>query len=58
MISLGIVGTGRLGGVLARLARDAGLEVRTVSSSDSPAALADAASSDVVVLALPLRRLR
>lgn len=58
VISLGIVGTGRLGGVLARLARDAGFEVRTVSSSDSPAALADAASSDVVVLALPLRRLR
>lgn len=56
--SLGIVGTGRLGGALARLARRAGLEVRTVSSRDPAEALAAAAACDAVVLALPLRRLR
>ncbi|WP_062517334.1 NADPH-dependent F420 reductase [Demequina gelatinilytica] len=53
--TVGILGAGRVGAVLARLARDAGIEVRTASSGDDPAA---ACGADVVILAIPLGRYR
>ncbi|SEI98079.1 hypothetical protein SAMN05421637_0630 [Demequina mangrovi] len=53
--SVGILGRGRVGAVLARLARDAGLDVATASSADDPA---EACTRDVVVLAIPLGRFR
>ncbi|MDX5318326.1 MAG: NAD(P)-binding domain-containing protein, partial [Actinomycetes bacterium] len=71
--TLGIVGAGRLGTAVARLALRAGLEVCIAGTSDpavladrlareapgaQAGALSDAAACDAVVLALPLRRLR
>ncbi|WP_228372876.1 NADPH-dependent F420 reductase [Demequina subtropica] len=53
--TVGILGTGRVGTVLARLARDAGLEVHAASSRDDPAA---ACAAEVVILAVPLGRYR
>ncbi|MGM0384962.1 MAG: NADPH-dependent F420 reductase [Actinomycetota bacterium] len=71
--TVGVVGAGRLGTAIARLALRAGLEVCVVGSRDPASlrdrlareapgaragAVSDAAACDVVVLALPLRRLR
>ncbi len=53
--AVGILGTGRVGTVLARLCRDAGLEVTAASSADDPAA---ACAADVVIVAIPLGRFR
>lgn len=71
--SLGIVGPGRVGLTLARLALDAGLDVVVAGSGDAsrtrarldsaaPGArvgsVGDAARADAVILAIPLGRLR
>ncbi|WP_228375129.1 NADPH-dependent F420 reductase [Demequina iriomotensis] len=53
--TVGILGAGRVGAVLARLCRDAGIPVTTASSADDPAA---ACAADVVILAIPLGRYR
>ncbi len=52
---MGILGIGRVGAVLARLCRAAGLEVTAASSTDDPSA---ACAADVVLLAIPLGRYR
>lgn len=53
--TVGILGVGRVGTVLARLCRDAGLKVRTAGSADDPAPVC---ACDVVILAIPLGRYR
>ncbi|WP_228379207.1 NADPH-dependent F420 reductase [Demequina rhizosphaerae] len=53
--AVGILGAGRFGAALARLCRDAGIEVTVASSGDDPAA---ACAADVVILAIPLGRFR
>lgn len=54
---IGILGRGRLGSALAAGWTGAGIDVVTVGSDD-PAGLARVTSCDVVVLAIPLGRLR
>ncbi|MDN4476699.1 NADP oxidoreductase [Demequina sp. SYSU T00192] len=53
--AVGILGAGRFGAAIARLCRDAGIEVTVASSGDDPAA---ACAADVVILAIPLGRYR
>jgi len=53
--SVGILGAGRVGTVLAARCRAAGLEVAVASSTDDPA---PACAADVVILAIPLGRYR
>jgi predicted dinucleotide-binding enzyme len=53
MSVLGILGAGRVGIALAKLARDAGLEVTVAGSSDA-SGISQATHADVVILAIPL----
>lgn len=55
--SVGILGAGPVGTTLARLARDAGLEIAVAGSKDAPG-IAAAIGADVVVLAIPLGKYR
>ncbi len=55
--SVGILGAGRVGTALARLARDAGLDVVVAGSTDTQG-IADATHADVVILAIPLGKYR
>jgi predicted dinucleotide-binding enzyme len=55
--SVGILGAGRVGTALARLARDAGLEVTVAGSSDA-SGIAQATQADVAILAIPLGKYR
>ena len=57
MSVLGILGAGRVGIALAKLARDAGLEVTVAGSSDA-SGIARATAADVVILAIPLGKYR
>ena len=50
---VGILGAGRVGIALAKLARDAGLEVKVAGSSDA-SGISRATRADVVILAIPL----
>lgn len=52
---VGILGTGRVGAVLARLCRDSGIAVTAASSTDDPG---PACAAEVVILAIPLGRYR
>lgn len=54
---IGILGRGRLGSVLAARYAAAGIAVETVGSDD-PAGLARVVACDLVILAIPLSRLR
>jgi 8-hydroxy-5-deazaflavin:NADPH oxidoreductase len=55
--SVGILGAGRVGTALAKLARDTGLAVTVAGSSDA-AGIAKATQADVVILAIPLGKYR
>jgi 8-hydroxy-5-deazaflavin:NADPH oxidoreductase len=57
MSVLGILGAGRVGTALAKLARDAGLEVTVAGSSDA-SGIVQATQADVVILAIPLGKYR
>jgi predicted dinucleotide-binding enzyme len=55
--TVGILGAGRVGAALAKLARDAGLEVTVAGSSDA-SGLARATQADMVILAIPFGKYR
>lgn len=55
--TVGILGAGRVGTALAKLARDAGLEVTVAGSSDA-SGIERATNADVVILAIPLGKYR
>ena len=55
--TVGILGAGRVGTALAKLARDAGLDVTVAGSSDA-SGIAKATQADVVILAIPLGKYR
>lgn len=55
--SVGILGAGRVGLALARLARQAGFDVVVAGSADA-SAIAAATRADVVILAIPLSKYR
>jgi len=57
MSVLGILGAGRVGIALAKLARDAGLEVTVAGSSDA-SGISQATQADVVILAIPFGKYR
>lgn len=57
MSVLGILGAGRVGIALAKLARDAGLDVTAAGSSDA-SGISQATKADVVILAIPLGKYR
>jgi predicted dinucleotide-binding enzyme len=57
MSVLGILGAGRVGIALAKLARDAGLDVTVAGSSDA-SGISRATEADVVILAIPLGKYR
>ena len=57
MSVLGILGAGRVGIALAKLARDAGLEV-TVAGSSDVSGISQATQADVVILAIPFGKYR
>ena len=53
--TVGILGAGRVGSLLARACAEAGIAVRVAGSGDDPA---EACAADVVILAIPLGRYR
>ncbi len=55
--SVGILGAGRIGTALAKLARGAGLEVTVAGSADA-AGIEKATQADVVILAIPMGKYR
>ncbi len=55
--SIGVLGAGRVGRALGKLARDVSLDV-TVASSDDQQGISAATSADAVILAIPLGKYR